>query len=126
MLQITPRRHFVYDVMIRRCMYRAIIKSRISYLDESFVSLLYSYIEDAKNMGKTKVGNDYKNDSIDVHDVLLFIIIVCFEVYQPKNQGKELKRKETIQFEVKTAKSINATCLPSFKKICNRFIQMVI
>lgn len=91
-MQITPRRHFVYDVMIRRCMYRAIIKSRIFYSDELFVSLLYSYIEDAKNMGKTKVGNDYKNDSIDVHDVLLVIAITCFEIDQPKNQAKKLKQ----------------------------------
>lgn len=51
-----------------------------------------SYIEDAKNMGEAEVGDDYKDDSIDVHDVLLVIAITCFEIDQPKNQGKKLKQ----------------------------------
>lgn len=45
-------------------------------------------------MIEAEIGYYNEDDSIDVHNVLLFIIIVCFEVYQPKNQGKELKPKE--------------------------------
>lgn len=43
-------------------------------------------------MGEAEVGDDYKDDSIDVHDVLLVIAITCFEIDQPKNQGKKLKQ----------------------------------
>lgn len=61
-------------------------------------------------MIEAEIGDDNKDDSIDVHNVLLFIIIVCFEVYQPKNQGKELKQKKIMQVDVMT-KSVIATYL---------------
>lgn len=57
-----------------------------------FPYYIVSYIEDAKNMGEAEVGDDYKDDSIDVHDVLLVIAIACFEIDQPKNQCKKLKQ----------------------------------
>lgn len=61
-------------------------------------------------MIEAQIGDDNEDDSIDVHNVLLFIIIVCFEVYQPKNQGKELKQKKIMQVDVMT-KSVIATYL---------------
>lgn len=61
-------------------------------------------------MIEAEIGDYNEDDSIDVHNVLLFIIIVCFEVYQPKNQGKELKQKKIMQVDVMT-KSVIATYL---------------
>lgn len=31
-------------------------------------------------MGEVEVGDDYKDDFIDVYDVLLVIVIICFEI----------------------------------------------
>lgn len=50
-------------------------------------------------MIEAEIGYYNEDDSIDVHNVLLFIIIVCFEVSQPKNQGKELKQKKIVQVD---------------------------
>lgn len=50
-------------------------------------------------MIEAEIGDYNEDDSIDVHNVLLFIIIVCFEIYQPKNQGKELKQKKIVQVD---------------------------
>lgn len=61
-------------------------------MNRLFPYYIVSYIEDAKNMGEAEVRDDYKDDSIDVHDVLLVIAITCFEIDQPKNQGKKLKQ----------------------------------
>lgn len=50
-------------------------------------------------MIEAEIGDYNEDDSIDVHNVLLFIIIVCFEIYQPKNQGKKLKQKKIVQVD---------------------------
>lgn len=31
-------------------------------------------------MGEVEVGDDYKDDFIDVYDVFLVIVIICFEI----------------------------------------------
>lgn len=45
-----------------------------------FFYYIVFYIEDVKNMGEVEVCDDYKDDFIDVYDVLLVIVIICFEI----------------------------------------------
>lgn len=63
------------------------VKIKLSNLNEFliwvnclFFYYIVFYIEDVKNMGEVEVGDDYKDDFIDVYDVLLVIVIVCFEI----------------------------------------------
>lgn len=63
------------------------VKIKLSSLNEFliwvnclFFYYIVFYIEDVKNMGEVEVGDDYKDDFIDVYDVLLVIVIVCFEI----------------------------------------------
>lgn len=42
----------------------------------------FVYIENGENVGKTEVCDDHEDDPVDVHDVVLVVIIVCFQVNQ--------------------------------------------
>ena len=69
-------------------------KAALLYLQYIFTQIwnnMRAYIEDGEEVVEAEVGDDDEDDSIEIHDVVLVVIIICFQVNQPKHQGKELK-----------------------------------
>lgn len=65
------------------------------------VKLIMSYIENWEQVVVSETDDKKKDNSVNVHDILLYVVIVCLQIDESHKQGEYLETKTRIMQNTK-------------------------